>query len=303
MKTIMLGILGTSLFLTLSCAGVVKTSEPAKSEAPAPTKAAEPIPPTPVPPAPAVTPAPSPEVAKKETAKPQEEKEIAWSLAKGKLKGPGALVPSKKISTIKNQKTPGTTSEYCYNYGKFAIVEVVSTDEKGALDVFARFPSDKGNKLCISDYNGKYVGLDVLEGSFAGVAGDYIVVDGIDSSEGLTEFQIFNLETGKEAFRGAHHPTEEFAITKHGEKTSLVFFAKIKVSCEMVTDPQGCWKKVLAENGIKKHFPPPDCAAAFKKSNTPADELALITVRARVADIKNPKVELLGTRATCAPAP
>jgi hypothetical protein len=307
MKTILLFIFVSSLFTVLSCAGAAKpaSQEAQKSETATASPAAEPVKAeTPAP----VAAAPAPEAKpvtppKAEVSKPAEPKEIVWPVKKGKVQGPGARVAAKKISTVKNQKTPGTTSEFCYNYGKFAIVEVVSTDEKGALDIFVRFPSEKIKNLCTADFAGKYVGLDVLEGGFAGVAGDYVVVDGIDSSEGLTEFQIFNLETGKEAYRGAHQPTEEFALTKNGDRTSLVYFSKIKVSCEMVSDPQGCWKKVLADNGIKKWFAAPDCAAAFKKAGTPADELALITVRSRVADLKNPKLELLGGKATCSPAP
>ena len=186
MKTIMLSILSAVLLMTLSCVGAPKpvTSEPAaqrvssEPQAPPPNIKAQPIP------------TPGPDVAKPIAQTMEEHKEMTWTLAKGKLKGPGAFVTAKKISTVKNQKTPGTTSEFCYNYGKFAVVEVISTDEKGALDLFVRFPSEKAKNLCISDYNGKYVGMDVLEGGFAGVAGEYILVDGIDSSEGLTEFQV-----------------------------------------------------------------------------------------------------------------
>lgn len=236
-------------------------------------------------------------------AKPPVEKEVTWTLKKGKLSGPGAWVAGKKISTIKNPKTPGSTSEICHHYGKFAVVEVQSTDEKGALDLFVRYPSDKDKNLCNPDFNGKYVGLSVLEGYFAGVAGDYAVVDGFDDSEGLLDFQIFSLETGKEVFRSSHHPTEEFALTKRGDKSSLIFFSKIKVSCELGKDEKGeCWKKILKENGLKK-IAAPDCKVTFAKANQPLEEQALVTVRSRVANLAQPKIELLGTRAICSPAP
>jgi hypothetical protein len=235
--------------------------------------------------------------------KPAAIKEITWTLKKSKLHGPGGTVAAKKISTIKNPKGSGSTSEYCHHYGKFAVVEVRSTDEKGVLDLFVRTPSEKDRNLCNPDYNGKYVGLSVLEGDFAGVAGDYAIVDGFDASEGLVDFQIFNLETGKEAYRSAHHPTEEFALTKHGEKSSLVYFAKVKVNCDLIKEGETCWKRVLKDNGIKKHFAAPDCKQALTKAGVALEEPVLVTVRARVADLSAPKLELLGVRATCAPAP
>ncbi len=309
MNKLILALSTVTLMLAAACASSDRNPEtPASPEpaaaAPTASKSAPP-PQIKSEPAPITEVAPSkgaaPPVAK--PAPPAEVKEEMWVLKNGKLKGPGAWVPSKKISTVKNPKGNGTTSEICYNYGKFALVEVQSTDEKGSLDIFVRFPDEKVKNLCAADFSGKYHGLSVLEGAFAGVAGDYVLVDGIDASEGIVEFQIFSIETGKEAFRGSHHPTEEFAITRRGERSSLIFFPKIKSVCEMGTDPAACWKKTLEANGLKKAFPAPDCVAAFKKANVPLEESALITTRARVANLKEPKVELLGTRATCAPAP
>jgi hypothetical protein len=119
----------------------------------------------------------------------------------------------------------------------------------------------------------------------------------------MADFQLFASADGKEAFKGKRNPAEEFNITRENGLYGVTFFTKIKVMCELAADGQACWKKVLEQNGAPKGLPMPDCKAAFEKAKVALTEPALVTVRARVKNIKSPKVEFIPGRATCVPEP
>ncbi len=226
-----------------------------------------------------------------------------WTLKKGKLQGAVKQPTAKIIAQTKLKKTPGLMTETCWNFTDFAIVESKSSAEVGAAEIYIRYPTPGRANLCAGDFQGRNVSLRINEGYFAGAAGELVVVDGADMADGLPEFQLFSIETGKEIFKSMHGIDEEFEITRKGGKSSLIFFAKVSVKCELALEPKECWPKVLKLNGIIKATPAPDCKAAFAKAKTPDTELALVTTRARVANVNSPKVEFLGGRATCAPAP
>ncbi len=213
----------------------------------------------------------------------------------------GGQPAPKLIGQFKNQKTPGVTTEKCWNYGRFAVVEMKSTDEIGSAELTLRLPSPEGNSLCAKEYEGLKKDLRLIEGHFAGVAGDYILVDGEDASEGVLEFQIFNL-SGKEVFRSQRHPDQDMVVQLKDGKVSLTYFAKVQVRCELAADGEECWKKVTESQRLPK-TPMPDCKSVFEKSKTPLTEDALVTVKAHVASVSEPKVKFLGGQATCAPAP
>ncbi len=222
-----------------------------------------------------------------------------WKLKKDKLLS-GQPAP-KLLSQMKNQKTPGVTTEKCWNYQKFAVVEMKSTDEIGAAEVGLRTATEEHKNLCAKEFKGPTKDLKIIEGHFVGVIGDYVLLDGDDSSEGTLEFQVFDL-SGKQIFKGNRHPSEDFTIIAKGGKTSLTFFTKIQVRCELAEEGEECWKKTLAANKVPA-TPMPDCKGAFAKSKTVLTESALVTVKAHIADLANPRVKFLGGQATCAPAP
>ena len=256
------------------------------------------------PPVPAVLPAEPPPEAKVEALVPAapapagEPAEQVWKVKKGKMAGqPKPLL----IGKFKNKKLPGFTSDICYNYKTFSLVETMSTGEMGSAELLIRYDGSKG--LCKPEYKGKYANLNIIEGHLAGVAGDYVVIDGDDPSEPLRQFQIFSLETGKEVYKAYHHPDEDIVLTKKGGVTSVTFHAQVKVKCELASDGEACWKKVIEQNGMKKGSPMPDCKTAFEKTKTSLFEMALVTAKAQIANLASPKVEYVGGKSTCVPAP
>lgn len=241
---------------------------------------------------PSPAPAPAPvAVAVAENKTPAPFEQSVWKLKKGKMLG-GQPAP-KVLSTFKNQKTPGTTTEKCYHYQKFSVVEMKSTDEIGSAEVTVRTPTEEAKNLCAKEFKGVRKELKIIEGHFAGVIGDFILLDGEDATEGTLEFQIFDL-SGKQMFKSFRHPEEEFTIIAKEGKVSITFFAKVKVSCDLVADGDSCWKKIVDENKLPK-TPKPDCKSV--------KEDALVTVKAHISDLSNPKIKFLGGKATCAPAP
>jgi hypothetical protein len=264
-------------------------------------------PPANAPPPPAVKAEAAPEVetpaAKPAAAKvvkdlpPKPPAEEVWKIGNGKVVGkwPKDLL----IGKFKNKKLPGYTSDVCYNYGTFAVVETRSTGEAWAAEVVVRH-----EPTCAKDYKGKYSNLRIIEGHFAGVAGDYIVVDGDDKTEGVVDFQLFEIATGKEVYRGKRNPAEEFHLARKDGVTGVVYFTKVKAICELAAaDGPACWKKIIEQNSLPKFLPMPDCKGAFEKAKVALHEPALVTARARVKDVKNPTVEFISGKATCTPEP
>ncbi len=275
------------LSATISCA----TGKTEPIEAPVPVPAALPTEP---PPEVKVEAAPVPTVP----AAPTEPAEQVWKVKKGKIAGqPKPLL----IGKFKNKKLPGFTSDICYNYKTFSLVETTSTGEMGSAELLIRYDDGKG--LCKPEYKGKYANLNIIEGHLAGVAGDYIVIDGDDPTEALRQFQIFSLETGKEVFKAYHHPDEDIVLIKKNGVTSVTFHAQVKVKCELASDGEACWKKVIEQNDMKKGSPMPDCKAAFEKTKTSLFEMALVTAKAHIANLASPKMTYLGGKSTCVPAP
>ena len=289
------------LILATACASGQQTSQDPKVEPQAPTPAVTSTAPAAAEAA-AVTVAPTPPDVKAQATHPPTTSRT-WRLKGGKLSGPGALPAGKQLSKVKNDKTPGHTTETCYSYGEFSIVEMRSTDEIGAAELTIRYADPANKNLCAKEFKGKSANVRLIEGYFAGVAGEYMLVDGADSSEGLTQFQIIHVPTGKETMKSYHHPTEEFSITGTGHEYSLNFFAKAQVKCELANAGAPCWKDVLKLNKVSAATAMPDCKSMFAKSNTPLTEPALVTIRSQVARLSAPKPVFVGGRATCAPAP
>ncbi len=225
--------------------------------------------------------------------------EKVFKLRRGKMLG--GQPAAKLLGQFKNEKTPGVTTEKCWNYGKFAVVEMKSTDEIGSAELTLRLPGSAPKALCAKEYEGPKKDLRLIEGHFAGVMGDFILVDGEDATEGVLEFQVFNLD-GKEVLRSHRQPDQDLVATVNGGTAALTYFAKIQVRCELAADGEECWKKVVAANRLPKTSMP-DCKTVFEKSKTPLTEPALVTVKAHVANVSNPKVKFLGGQATCTPAP
>jgi hypothetical protein len=225
-----------------------------------------------------------------------------WKLKKGKLDGPFAFGHPTVLSKSKNKKGNGTTTETCYRYATFAVVELKSSDEIGSAEIAVRYDPPKGFALCAIDFKGKTNYLKITEGYFAGVAGGFILVDGADSSEGQTEFQLFQVDSGLEVMKSFRHPSEEFTIIKNGDNLSVEYLAKMKVNCELAKDGEKCWKEVLKENKVVGKTPMPDCMGAFDQAKTAHTEPALVFTRARVAKPGSPP-RFLGGKATCQPAP
>lgn len=323
MKTPLLLILVLLGNLTTACGAPPKDPQP-ETASPAVAPASEPAPPAPpeVPAPPPITKSPytPPPVAKAKTAPPSTAlagtamplqrkgpppaPEGTWVLKHGKLTGgSGTAVAPKLLSQIKNPKGSGSTRENCWNFDSYAVVEMKSTDELGSAEITLRYPGEKKEKLCAKDFDGRQVSLKIREVYFAGVAGDYVVADGADLSEGATEFQIFSVATGGEVYRGLRHPAEGFSVTKSGHRTSLEFHAPLKVKCELGVEGEPCWKRILKDNGVRKPMKLPDCKAGYAKSKTPLEEPALVCAPARVANIERPKLEWLGGTARCEAAP
>jgi hypothetical protein len=293
----------------LFCAGTLFSC------APAPVKeeklAAAPLPPPhiiasknmqqPAPAAPDKVPGETPTPAKEPTIPPPV-KDVVWKLKKGKLSGPGQVAP-KLIAQIKDPKSGAVTKIRCWNYAGHSITEGKTTGEVGAGEVNIRRASSAKDKLCGADFAGKTDNLDIIEGYFAGIAGDYVVIEGADVGEGLPQFQLISLKTGKEIFKSMHNPNEEFRLEQRGHRMSLRFFAKIPVKCALADEGEACWKKVLTLSPPAKHTPMPDCSESFAKAKLAKTEDALVTIHAEVADLSKPKIRLLGGKATCQPAP
>lgn len=282
--------------LVVACAH--SKTEPEANAAPPPAEVPAPAPP-PTPP-----PAPEPALSAKPVAEPKvapvAPAEQSWKVKKGKIADQPKPV---QIGRFKNKKLPGYTTDVCFNYKDFGVVETSSTGEIGSAEIILRYASSEHKNACAPDFKGKYVNLKIIEGHFAGVAGDYIVVDGDDRTEGTIDFQMFRLTDGIQAYRGRRNPDEELTVLKKDGVTSVVYFAKVKVGCELAAEGEECWKKVLAANGVKKSLAMPECKAAFAAAKMQNFELALVTIRARVPDVSAPKIEFLGPKATCAPAP
>lgn len=272
-------------FLFVSCAQTAVKSESPAPNAPPPSVSAPA-------PAPAAE-APAKVVAVAQPAPPAEE---VWKVVKGKIGGswPKALL----ISKFKNKKLPGYTSDICYNFGTFAVVETKSTGEMGSAEIVLRH-----EPTCAQEYKGKYSNLRIIEGHFAGVAGDYVVVDGDDRTEGVVDFQLFSLATGQEVYKGKRNPGEELTLSRKDGVTSAVFYTKLKALCELANEGEACWKKVLAQNDAPKFLPMPDCKKAFEKEKVALHEPALVTSRARIKNVKSPSVELISGKTTCVPEP
>ena len=276
-------------FSATSCAGHSQPSQPTVPEIAAP------------PPAP-VTEQKLVEVASS-TAAPQkhEPNELVWRMKKGKLVGPGKTPSPKLIGRIKNKKGNGYTNDYCYDFGEFAIFESKSTDEVGSAEINIR---RKGQgPLCKDDFKGPYTNLKIREGSFAGVAGDLVITEGSDASEGVVESQIFSLNDGREILRVVHNPNEEYVLKKFGDTVGVIYYAKVHVKCELPTEGKSCWQRIVEENRLPKSVNMPDCTHAFKKAGKNLNDPAQVTVKAWISDITKPKVDYLSGSATCAPEP
>jgi hypothetical protein len=279
------------LFVTLiavSCAGPVQAPSPA---AVAPPPAQEPV-------AEQKPIAAAPQV---QTPEKKEPVELVWRMKKGRLTGPGKSPSPKQIGKFKNKKGNGYTIDYCSDFGDFAIFESKSTDEVGSAEINIRRRGT--GPLCKDDFKGAYTNLKIREGSFAGVAGDLVVTEGADVGEGVVESQIFSLKDGHEIFRVIHNPQEEYVLKKSGPTVSVVYFAKVRLKCDLPTEGRACWSRIVEENHLPKSVKMPDCAHAFKKAGKNLTEPAQVTVKAHVANIQKPKIEFLGGSATCAPEP
>ncbi len=293
-----------SFAVSMILAGCAAPAQPRSSAAPisAPAAAALPVKESPPPSAKstAETAVHKHGAASAKPQKPAPMPEQNWKLKTGKLSGPGIPAGGKVISTFINPKNGAVSTDTCYTYGDFAVVESRTKGEIGAGEVTLR-RKGAGN-LCAVEYKGENVEIKIGEGYFAGVAGDYLLMDGAEAADGVLDFQLFAIETGKEVLKAQHHPDEEFTLTRKDGKTSLVYYARLPVKCELALEEQVCWKKVLEANQIKKPLPMPDCTAAFKKTGTSSFESALVTARVRIGDLKSPKPEFTGGRATCQPA-
>lgn len=257
---------------------------------PAETKKAEPsLPPPP--------PALIVESVEAKISKPliQSEAPAVYHLRGGKLVGPRAFGRTKVLSRIKNKKGSGYTTETCYEYRDFSIVELRSEDEIGSAELSLRKRSKPNDHLCSTDFSGPLENLKIIEGSFAGVGGDLILVDGIDSNEGQIQFQIFSTQTGREIFKSFRHPKQDLSMigTTHG--TALEFFAKMNTKCELVSEGESCWRKILQDNHILK-LARPDCASL--------SEPTMVFAQARVELVGSTPIKFTGKgKAICASAP
>ncbi len=219
-----------------------------------------------------------------------------WKIVKGKLQGTTTQPKPKQIAKYKNEKTPGSLVILCWDYGEFAIIQAKADGEVGDAEVYVHHATPGVKTLCSEDFKGQKHNLKIREVYFAGVAGDLVVLDGADSSEGYLEFQIFSVASGKELFRGQRHPAEDLSIFQVGKAASIEYFAKMKVDCELTGPDSGdCWKSVLAANKVKQPLKKPECKAVT--------DSALVTAKARVANIAKPKLNFLSGPVTCAPGP
>src|SRR5665213_3499763 len=129
--------------------------------------------------------------------------DTVWKLKKGKLQG---TLAGKIIAQTKDEKSGQTTVTRCWKYENFAVIQIKSSGEVGAGEINLR----RGDKiLCAADFPEKIDNLNIIEGDFAGRAGDYLVIEGADTTEGPPQFQIFSIATGKEIFKSIHNQTEE----------------------------------------------------------------------------------------------
>lgn len=227
-----------------------------------------------------------------------------WRLKTAQVIGPGQVSP-KGIGDFKDPKTGAITHTRCWNYRTFAITESRTKGEIGAGEVNIRRAEGKAKQnLCAKDFDGKIDSLDIIEGYYAGLAGDYLVIEGADVGEGLPQFQIFSAVTGKQVLKETHDPSEDFVISLRGHRASLLFYAKVPVKCELLEEGQECWKKVLAQLPSVKPMPMPDCAASFKAAKASLQDTPQVAMRAEVSDLANAKVTVVGGgKATCRPGP
>lgn len=225
-----------------------------------------------------------------------------WHLKKGKLTGQGEAQLVKLLSKSTDKKGQ-TTTRTCFKYNGFAIEETKVTGEVGSAEINLRRPKTGNENLCADDFAGEVVNVGTIEGYFAGRAGDYILLEGSDPADFILDFEVISLATGKTVYKDRHNPEEEFTISKRGTRTSLVYYAKLPVHCELTTEGSDCWKKILSESGVKKNIVMPDCPSAFKKRGVDLGETALVTARAEVANLAAPKLEFTGPKATCIPEP
>ncbi len=257
--------------------------------------------PPPPPPAPVAAPAPPPEPLKSVTPPPPAVQ--VWKLQSGKLNGPFAMGHPTQLSKTKNKKGNGVTVETCYRYSTYAVVELKSSDEVGSAEVSVRHEPPRGFNLCFAEFKGKTSYLKgMIEGHFAGVAAGMIFIDGDDSSEGFTPFQIYDAASTAEILKTYRHPSEELVITKNGDSVSIDYFAKLSVKCSLPEEGEKCWKQVLTDNKVVGKTPMPDCLAAFDKKKISHKEPALVFTRARITKLGSPP-RFLGGRAICEPEP
>ena len=223
-----------------------------------------------------------------------------WKMKKGKLSGTPA---AKVIAKDKDPKSGQMITTFCWRYETFAVIGIKGSGEVGTGEVDLRRESKPHENLCKMEFSGKVDNLDIIEGDFAGVAGDFVVIEGADATDGPPQFQILSTVTNKEVFKGVHNPAEEFSLTRRGHRTSLTYFTRIPVKCELADEGAACWSKVLAASPLKKHTAMPDCKGAFAKAKVKMTEDAVVTVEAEVGDLNAPKVAFIGGKATCAPVP
>ena len=229
--------------------------------------------------------------------------EKVWKLKKGKLEGPDQVSP-KTISTTADPKSKAVTTTRCWRYPAFAVVESKTTGEVGAGEVnLRRMTGAQKENLCASEFSGKSENLNIIEGSFAGIAGDLVVIEGADVQEGPPQFQFWSVATGKEILKSAHAANEEFVLSQRGKKTSLRFFAKIPVKCELASEGEECWRKVLAQTPLAQPTAMPDCKSPLAKAKLKPEDSVLVLVRAEIADVRTPKVHYVGGKAICQAAP
>jgi hypothetical protein len=243
--------------------------------------------------------------AKKASAKATPRaKEADWKLKKAQVSGPGQVSP-KGIGDFKDPKSGAVTHTRCWNYKTFAVTESRTKGEVGAAEVNIRHASGKAKEnLCAPDFDGKTDSLDIIEGYYAGLGSDYVIIEGADVGEGLPQFQIFSAVTGKQVLKGIHDSNEEFIVSQRGHRTSLLFYAQVPVKCELLAEGQECWKKVLAQLPSVKPVPMPDCAASFKAAKASPEDTPQVAMRAEVSDLANAKVTVVGGgKATCRPGP
>jgi hypothetical protein len=105
---------------------------------------------------------------------------------------------------------------------------------------------------------------DAWSGYFKGAKGDFLFIDGSDGWNGGMPFAVFSATTAKKLFEEARKGDTFAAIDLKDGALAIRYRRVWQAPCSLMTEPEACWKQIVAAASLQ-NARRPDCSAAYKK--------------------------------------